>query len=182
MSMSRKIFRPGAGQTHQNFIVAFAEVATYPNDLVGLSTTAPASQGSSGVLEGKTLGDYDYIYADLMDTNATDGAFSVGTQLGVCVGKSINAVSDRTNVINDVVAADTLMVIQNWGITRLVYCDATVAAGAVLTTGTTEAAVTDATTSLLQNHVGLAMATQETYSRAAATDVQGVPAFIRCNF
>ena len=178
MSSIRKLFRPGAGQVHQAFTAAFAEESIYPNDVVALSHTAPTSQGSSGVLEGKTLGLGDYIYVVLADTDDTGG---VGCQLGVAVGKGINSVSDRTSVLGDVVAADNLLHIQTWGVTRLVQTDDTVAAGAVLTLSTSAGICADATTSLLENHVGVALLADEAYARAAATDdTAGCRAFIRC--
>jgi hypothetical protein len=110
MSMMRKLFRPGQGQTIEAYTTAVASEAMYPHDFVSLVSTDPTSQGSSGVFEGKTLGDYDYIECalTLVATNRTC--------LGVLMGKSIDAVSNIADVSGEVLADGDVAVIQYRGV------------------------------------------------------------------
>lgn len=92
MSISRKLFRPMAGQTHGRF-AAFRMNGTlsYRGDTVFLDTTANATQGqTAGVLDGATLGLNDFMYvqiAQVATTGATIGHYKVaGVVEGLRVG------------------------------------------------------------------------------------------------
>ena len=184
MSMLRKIFKPGAGQVHQRFIVAYLNGASnYRGDLVIWDTTAPTSQGASGVLRGETLGSNDFIFVKSDDTANN----KVGLQAGIIEGK---AVGDRDTV--NALANDDICVVQTYGVHTQIFClDDTVAAGAILTTESTEAgsvadvAVTTVvgtdSTQGVGTLVGVALAADTTFTRGTATQ-ECVTGFVRCDF
>lgn len=101
MSMSRKIHRPVAGQTHGRF-AAFRMNGSlsYRGDIVFLDSTAPASQGSSGVLDGKTLGTTDFMYVKIAQvaTDATTPHYAVA---GVVEGLHVGDRNTTTAIADD---------------------------------------------------------------------------------
>lgn len=121
MSMSRKIFRPMAGQTHGRF-AAFRMNGTlsYRGDTVFLDTTAPASQGqTAGVLDGKTLGTNDFLYVKI--ANVANGATITQAQVaGVVEGLSVGD-RNTTTAIPD----DGVVIVQVAGVHQQVWMNAT---------------------------------------------------------
>lgn len=111
---SRGIFRPGRHAVVQSFTAAYTEETVYPSDWLGISTLAPASQGSSGVVQGETLTLYDYCFVGLVDVDA--GNAQQGSQIGVCMGAGIGSVDDIADVSGDSVVADNIVVIQQAGV------------------------------------------------------------------
>ena len=183
MSMMRKLFRPGKGSTVARYTAAFCNGATtYRSDVAMWDTTAPTDQGSSGVLEGKTLGTSDYVFVKISSATAIT---NFGLLAGVFEGTHIGQTSSTVSFLDD-----SLVIVQTHGPGR-VYCDATVAAPAVLFAQTTAGAVADVAASDLDatnstysslGVVGVALDAAVTdYTRLAST-VQGVTAFIRCDY
>jgi hypothetical protein len=184
MSMMRKLFRPGKGQTVARYTSAFinASAATYPGDLVCWDITAPTDQGSSGVLEGKTLGSTDYLYVILPPAAA---AAAAGLQAGLVRGTSIEFASSTASVVDD-----TLAVIQTWGVAPYAWIDSgSVVAGDLLGVGATTGEwtmlyATDGigTDSTIGESVvcGFALAADASRTRAT-TGEQFAPIFVRCD-
>lgn len=191
MSIARSIFRPGKGQVPQKFIRAFWNAATagYRGDTVIWDIEAPASQGASGVLEGKTLGTDDFIYVTI---SATTVAGSFGRVAGVIEGPSLGS-KDTATAIPD----DSCVIVQTWGVHDNVRTNPTTgAAGSLLYLGTvagalevslatdvaTDVLITPATdTELGHLVVGLALTASATYTRGSVTTEDNVTAFIRCD-
>lgn len=183
MSMMRKLFRPAAGQTHARYEAAFVNgTAVYPGDLVCWDVTAPTDQGSSGVLEGKTLGATDFLFVILPPANSS------GRQAGIVQGPTINRASGATALTNDTVA-----VVQTWGVCPDVFAVTSTdsAAGILLTAAATTGGVTqilgtaaEATTALSSvTVVGFALNAQATdHTRATVATEPGLDAFIRCDW
>lgn len=183
MGMIRKLFRPGAGQKSQHYTAAFVNgTAVYRGDFVVWDTTAPTSQGSSGVLEGKTLGANDFIFV----TQSTS-TLACGVGAGVVEGKSIGNRDTATAMTNDNIA-----IIQNWGVfdTHCQVSTAT-AVGDVLLSYSTVAGELIGTVALAvaatNGHnggylQGFALTTDADYTRGTVTTINGVTAFIRCNY
>jgi len=190
MSMIRSIFRPGKGQVPQKFIRAFWNAATagYRGDTCMIDTTAPTSQGASGVLEGKTLGTDDFIYVTI---TATTIAGSHNRVVGVIEGPTLGS-KDTATAIPD----DSCVIVQTWGVHDNVRTNPTTgAAGSILSVGTVAGALevtvaADVATLILGtdavihqgNIVGVALNASATYTRGTVTDEDNVTAFIRCNF
>jgi len=179
-NMSRRLFRPGAGSVIASYTSAISDGVIYPGDWVQLSTTAPGSQGVSGVVGGKTLSATDYVECTLLVTTA----LGCGTlALGVVMGKSIGDVSNWTNVTSKVLADQDLCVIQNRGI----HPNAAGADSAVLgdylqastTAGEPVNGVSGTVTGSLRP-LGVVMATSVAYTRAAANDTEGAVTFVSC--
>lgn len=176
MSMMRKIFRPGAGQVPQRFIAAFVNATTsFRGDVAIWDTTAPTSQGSSGVLEGKTLGTSDFIFVTIAPATASN---SYGLLAGVYEGNTIGSKDTVNNFAND-----SCVIVQTWGVHDNVGCvDDTVAAGALLTMSTVAGQCTDAASStLVGGLVGVALTADSTYTRGTVTTANKVTAFVRCD-
>ena len=173
--MAKSLFRPGAGQVIAQYTSAVSDGVIYPTDWVALSITAPTSQGSSGVFEGKTLALVaDFIEASLCDTGV-DG--HEGLCLGVCMGKGIGAVSDWSDVSGEVLADGDVMVIQCWGIHPQGRQVASGVAGDQLATSAVAGEVTNST-SVAAADVGNCMVATATYT-AATTEDAGV-VFVKC--
>ena len=180
MSMERKLFRPGKGQTLAAYTAAVSDGAMYPGDWVALSTTVPTSQGASGVMFGQTLTATDYLECTLLDTDNL-GAHVLA--MGVLMGKGIGAVSTWTDVTSAVVADQDVVVIQSFGIhpnasgadTGLLgdYIYPTTVAGEPLNGNLA------ALTAGLQP-CGVLLANSATYKRITAADTEGGPTFVHC--
>ncbi len=184
MSMTRKLFRPGAGQRHQEFRAYFAEETIYPGDLCSLTIIAPALQGpaADGVLEGKTLDGEDFIYVQGLDTGDTPAS---GNQVGIATGAKIEPPGGYADVINDSVTADNLIIVQYAGIHPMVQVnDTDVLAGDWITGGGNpgEGSATATVATGDGEIVAMALSTDVKYARAAAADQDGVIALVRCNF
>lgn len=183
MGMFRKLFRPGAGQKPQHYTAAFVNgTAIYRGDFVVWDTTAPASQGASGVLEGKTLGTSDFIF---VTTSTSTLACGVGA--GIIEGKSIGNRDTTTAMTNDNVA-----IIQNWGVfdTHCQVSTAT-AVGDVLLSYSTVAGELVGTVALAVAATaghnggylqGIALTTDAAYTRGTVTTIKGCTAFVRCQY
>lgn len=110
----RQIFRPAVGQAHAKYVAAYLNntnasgvTASYRGDVVVWDTTAPTSQGASGVLDGQTLGATDFIYVT-PTTTATD-RLPAGYLEGRTVGDTVTSVP---------LVDDTLIVVQIAGLFR----------------------------------------------------------------
>ncbi len=99
MSMSRRLFDPGAGQHFEEYNIAVASEDTSPGDWVGLMLSdAPAAQGTTaGEHHGKTLGTSDWIECRALDTTS---GYEL-TRLGCVVGKGIDVVSNYQDLFTD---------------------------------------------------------------------------------
>lgn len=95
--MMRRLFLPKAGQTWGRFMAARLNGSTnYRGDVVFIDTTAPASQGSSGVVAGETLGANDFIFvksAQVANGATTPHAAVVGLIEGRKVGDRVSSVA-----------------------------------------------------------------------------------------
>jgi hypothetical protein len=183
MSMMRKIFKPGVGQRPARFTAAYfnATVAGYRGDLVVWDTTAPASQGSSGVLAGETLGANDFIFVKIADAAAL-----VGNQAGIIEGPTIGYKDGATAITND-----TIVIVQTWGVHENVWANATTPVATDMlnvgaTTGevTRAAAGTVAATAIADGAIvaiALKAATTDHVRGTVATE-ENVVAFVRCDF
>jgi len=121
MSMSRKFFRPMAGQTHGRF-AAFRMNGTlsYRGDTVFIDTTAPASQGqTAGVLDGKTLGTNDFMYVNIQNI-ANDATTPHCHVAGVVEGLSVGD-RNTTTAIPD----DGVVIVQVAGVHQQAWMSAT---------------------------------------------------------
>lgn len=194
MSMMHKLFRPGKGAVHARFTTAYVNNtntsgtdAVYPGDLVCWDTTAPTSQGASGVVGGKTLGATDFVFVILPPAAA---ALAAGLQAGIVQGNT-NGLS--RNAGSDLMEGDQLCIVQTWGVCPDIYAVtyASSAAGCLLRTGATTGAVTqllataaDATTVAgPTSNCGFALNAQATdHARETLTTAIGLDAFIRCDF
>lgn len=176
MSMMHKLFRPGKGAVPQRFIAAFVNATTsYRGDVAVWDTTAPTSQGASGVLEGKTLGASDFVFVTIAPATASN---SYGLLAGVYEGTTIGDKDTVNNFPND-----SLAIVQTWGVHDTVGCvDDTVAVGAVLTMSTVAGQCADGASSTLEGGlVGVALTEDSTYTRAAVTTANKVTGFVRCD-
>jgi hypothetical protein len=182
MSGFARLFRPGAGQVLQSFTTAVADGVMYPADWVMLSTTVPTSQGTTaGEFEGKTLGTFDYIEAELAIVTGKLGCG--GLVLGVVMGKSISSVSNWENVTSAVLADGDVMTIQNWGVHPQVRQAATGLLGDYLYLGTVAGEPLNAVSASVgvdgdTTILGTCLAVSSTYQRATAADQDAGPAFI----
>jgi len=176
MSMMRKLFRPGKGAVPQRFIAAFVNATTsFRGDLAVWDTTAPTDQGSSGVLEGKTLGANDFFFVTICPATASN---SYGLLAGVCEGTHIGDTNTVSNFPDD-----SLVIVQTWGVHDTVRtADDTVAAGALLIASTTAGACADAASSTLEGGLaGVALTVDTTYTRGTVTTANKVTGFVRCD-
>lgn len=175
-SLTKSLFRPGKGSTIAQYTCAVADGVIYPADWVSLATTAPTSQGASGVFEGQTLALTDFIEASLMDT---DVAGHEGLALGVVMGKGIGSVAAWSNVLPHVLADGDIMIIQNWGIHPQGRQVASGVAGDQLAPSATAGEPTNSTTVAVAD-VGNCMVATATYQRATAADEDGSVVFVKC--
>jgi len=177
MSMIKTLFRPGKGRRPGRFIAAVfnAGTAGYRGDVVMWDNTAPTSQGSSGVLEGDTLGVNDFIYVQLTTATIADGQ---GLQAGILEGTKIGD-TDTVTTIPD----DSIAIVQTFGVHETVRTVATVVTTSQLSIGTIagECAETLATDVATSAHIiiGMPMTADSTYTRGTATENK-VTGFIRC--
>lgn len=178
----KRLFRPGKGQVCESYTAAVADGVIYPADWVMLSTTAPGSQGTTaGEIEGKTLGDFDYVECELAIVTGKLGC--AGLTLGVVMGKGIDSVSNWENVTANVLADGDVCVIQNWGVHPQVRQAATGLLGDYLYLGTVAGEPLNAVSASVgvdgdTTILGVCLATSSTYQRATAADQDAGPAFI----
>lgn len=180
MPMSRKLFRPGAGSVLAKYTAAIADAAIYPGDWVQLSTTAPGSQGVSGVVGGKTLGTADYVECTGLLTTAL-GCGSLA--LGVVMGRSIGAVANWTSVTANVLADQDLCIIQSWGIhPNASGADSAVLGDYIQASSTIYEPVNGVSGTVTGSlrPLGVAMIASSAYTRAAANDTEGCVTFVTC--
>lgn len=184
--LAARIFRPGAGKTHSRYVAAFVNgTAVYRGDLVCWDITAPTSQGSSGVLEGQTLGTNDFIFVILPPAAA---AAAQGLQAGIVRGNTINDTRSNATAQTD----DSCIIVQTWGVCDLAWVNSTdTAAGNLLVTGATtgeatrllatDANATNATFGIGQL-VGFALTADSTdHVRGTATAEERATIFVRCD-
>lgn len=183
--MMRKIFRPGAGQVPQRFIAAYNNgTLAYRGDTMIWDTTAPASQGSSGVLAGQTLGASDFIFVTYNPATST----AYGLQAGIAEGLFVGDKNVSTALPND-----GIIIVQTYGIHQHTNTDATSAAGDKLVisgnaTFTGMAHVIAATATINASDlgtqlVGISMtAAAATGTRGTVTTNAQCVAFVRCDF
>lgn len=194
MSMSRKLFRPKPGQNPARFAAyRLNGTVNYRGDVVFLDTTAPTSQGASGVVDGLTMTDkQDFIYVKSAQvaTNATTPHFAV---VGVIEGKTIGD-RNTTTALDD----DGVVIVQVAGVHTGVWMTSTagVADGLALansnsTLGSAIAAVgIDVAATAANLAAGLANAVQlvgvileantVTATRGTVTTANYNPVYIRC--
>lgn len=188
MGMTRKIFRPGVGQTPARFTSAFLNGATcYAGDLVCWDITAPTSQAFNGATD--TLGATDYIYVIHPPAAA---AAANGLQAGILQGDGINR--DSAVGTANLLTNDQLVIVQTWGVAPDVFAVTSTdsAAGIMLVTGATTGAVTQVLATdaiaatdqtLFGGLVGFALNAQATdHSRGATATEPGLDMFVRCDF
>lgn len=184
----RKLFRPGQGQRPAKYCAWFINgTASYRGDSVILDATAPTSQGSSGVLEGKTLGAADFVFVTpSAATTTSDWGLQAGVIEGPCVGHK-DTVTAMTN--------DTVVVVQTWGIhdkvqvsstdtaasSKLYISDGTAAgAGVAIYAAATATLGTDGYPA--SPLMGISMTTDATYTRGTVATAKYAVAFVRCDF
>ena len=185
MSMlSGSLFRPGRGQRVARYVAAYVNgTAVQRGDFVIWDTTAPTSQGSSGVLAGQTLLANDFIFV----THSTLATLSVGKQAGLVEGTRLQ---DRDTVV--ALANDSIAIVQTWGVfeTHCQVDDTSVTAGDLLLCSSTVAGelvaiAAHATTSTVTADgyvVGIALTADAVYTRGTVTTEDGCTAFIRCDW
>lgn len=188
MSMSRKLFRPKPGSVPARF-AAFRlnGTANYRGDVVFIDTTAPTSQGASGVVDGLTMtAAQDFIF--VKSASVANGAtITQGAVAGVIEGRSIGD-RNTTTALDD----DGVVIVQVAGVHTAVWMSATTgiadwialadsantlgAARPIVGVGvTTDAAIFS--TFLL----GVILGTNATTgTRAAVTTTSFCPVWIRC--
>ena len=192
MSMMSRLFRPAPGNRHARYVQAFVNgTGVYRGDLVCWDTTAPTDQGTSGVVEGKTMGVDDFLYVILPPAAA---AAAQGLQAGKVEGKTIRDNSSNATAQTN----DAMVIVQTWGVAEDVWVDDTLCdAGTFLTTAattgewTTAAVAADVATLVNGTDsaigegkfcgVGLGADTA-VWVRGTVTNEESAPAFIRCDF
>ena len=186
MSMVRSLFRPGKGQKVSRYIQAFINgAAAYHGDFVVWDTTAPTTQGTSGVVDGKTLGTNDYVYV----VQSTAIATGTNRGAGLIEGRTIGD-RNTTTALTD----DQLVIVQTYGVfddncflsasstTRgdILFASSTVAGQLIVSAAVT---ATDSTNDRNNEWmVGFTLGPTATYTRAAVTNANGATVFIRCDF
>lgn len=188
MTMMHKLFRPGKGSVHARFTTAFVNgTAVYPGDVVCWDTTAPASQGASGVVDGKTLGATDFVFVQLPPAAALAAA---GLQAGIVQGKT-NGLARGPGAT--AMTNDNLAIIQTWGVCPDVYAVTSTdsAAGIICSVAATTGAVTQALATAAEattvagavNMVGFGLNAEATdHTRATVATEPGLDVFVRCDF
>ena len=188
MSMARKLFRPGQGQVPARF-AAFRlnGTAAYRGDVVMLDTTAPGSQGASGVVDGKTLGANDFIYVVSTTLPANEATIGQGAVAGVIEGKGVGD-RNTTTALTD----DGIVIVQVAGVHEQVWMSANTGvaqwlalADSTSTLGAARPIVGVGVTTLggaqLSYLVGVILGTNATTgARAAVTNANFCPVWIRC--
>ena len=100
--MSRKLFRPKPGQTPARFqAFRLNGAVNYRGDVVFLDTTAPTSQGASGVVDGLTMTDkqdFFYVKSASVATNAASPQCAV---VGVIEGRTVGDRNTTTALDDD---------------------------------------------------------------------------------
>lgn len=125
MSLSRKLFRPKPGQVPARF-AAFRLNGTinYRGDVMFLDTTAPTSQGASGVVDGLTMTDkMDFLYvksASVATGAATSPHFAV---VGAIEGRTVGD-RNTTTALDD----DGVVIVQVAGVHQAVWMTSTAGA------------------------------------------------------
>lgn len=173
MSLMGRLFYPGKGVSEKRYVAALTtDTAVYKGDFVVWDTAATPT---AITWNSQTLNSDDFVF---VKTKATSIA---GEQAGIVAGPSITSTTTTTAVTSATTGA--LVMVQTWGITHG-RCDATVAAGAQLLVGSTDAGVlADATVSTdAHKLVGIALGTNATYTRGTATDANRVLMMVRCDF
>lgn len=186
--MMRKLFRPRPGQVPQRFS-AFRLNGTvnYRGDVVVIDSTAPTSQGASGVVDGLTMTaakDYIYVKSASIANEATIGQAAVA---GVIEGRTVG---DRvTSVALD---DDGIVIVQVAGVHEAVWMSATTGiadwialADSASTLGAARPIVGVGVSTLggaqLSFLVGVILATNATTgTRGTVTTTSFCPVWIRC--
>ncbi len=119
--MFKKLFRPQPGQVPARF-AAFRlnGTANYRGDTVIIDTTAPTSQGATGVLDGKTMTagqDFLYVKSASIANGATINQFQAA---GIIEGKSIGD-RNTTTALDD----DGVVIVQVAGVHTAAWMSAT---------------------------------------------------------
>lgn len=171
---ARRIFRPGKGAVAGLFSPFRVNgTAVYRGDFVVWDTTAPTSQGSSGVLDGQTLGTDDFIFCRTVDTVAN----GLGLGAGVVEGRSMGD-RDSATALSD----DGIAIVQVYGVHATVQTvDDTVAAGALLTAGTVAGAMADGASATDDMAVwAVALTADRQYTRGTVATMNAVVGLVRC--
>lgn len=194
MSIGRRLFRPGVGQTPARYTSAYMNgTAAYTGDLVVWDTTAPASQGATaGTIDGKSAGALDFVYVILPPAAALN---TIGLQAGIAQSTTGGLGRSPSNGTANAISDDALVVIQTQGVCGDVFAvsNTVSTAGDLLILGATTGAVTQinatddmvgATTVESGNDlVGFLLTTQATdHNRGATATEPGVDIFVRCDF
>jgi len=181
--LAKGLFRPGQGNTIQRYTAAVADGAMYPGDWVMISMTAPASQGVSGVVGGKTLGAADYVECSLSDSTTTGNP---ATCIGVLAGKTVTNYSITSDVSTAVLADQDVAIIQTFGIAPL----ASVASGGAAREFLIMSNVAGEASNVLSAAAGVTgdtvvigtqMASSGTYTRATSTTNDGAICWVKCD-
>lgn len=186
MSMSRKLFIPKAGQTHARY-AAFRINGSlnYRGDCVVIDTTAPASQGASGVVAGETLGANDFIYVIQTDI-ATDATGPACNAVGFIEGLRVGDRNTTTALPNDgVIIVQVAGVFSNHAAVT-VATDAVVGDLLLVNGASTDGAALPAA-AIANSHAetagylaGIVLTTGATYTRGTVTTAPGCTAWVRC--
>lgn len=183
MGMTKALFRPGKGKVIEGYTTAVAQEAIYPNEWVQFAIDDPeTAQGvTAGQFEGESLGAYDYIECEFLNTgNVGCGVLA----LGVSMGAGIDAVSNIADTSGDVAADGDVIIIQRYGVhPRTSQVAGGTAGDYLIASGTdgeadnvlTAAAGTTGVTNILG---ALLEDVGETYTGAASND--GAASFIKC--
>lgn len=170
------LFRPGRHSVIASYTAAWASEACYPGDWVSLlAATVPGSQGVSGVYDGQSLTDVDYVEFEALDSGT---AGSEGLALGCLMGPGIGSVANWEDVLPNVMADLDLAVIQCWGVHPQ---------GSQLDSGNIGEHLAASTTAFEPGNaatiagcdVGVNLIAPTTYQRAAAADTEGAVVWVR---
>jgi hypothetical protein len=155
----------------------------YRGDIVAIDTSAATDQGTSGVLDGATLGVTDFVFCAL-STAATDNKKILGV---VDRGDGMTSDTDTVNAISN----DGIALVQTSGIHTNAQVEATnVAAGNNLGPGTTGGLAVIAATDAFDGFlcaVALVNGTDDTlgggnYTRGTVTTAEKVAVLVRCDY
>ena len=179
---AKSIFKPGAGAVINRYTCAIADGAMYPGDFVSMSQTAPASQGVSGAVAGKTLGAADYVECSL----STNAAGMSALCIGILAGKTISNYTITSDVSGGVLADQDVAIVQTYGIAGLGSVASGGAAGEYLIVSAVSGeAANDVTANVgltgITKIIGVQMAASGTYTRATPTTNDGAICWVTCD-